>query len=468
MSKEYAITAPLAAVPLYIMIARPSGKRLALSCVMGAVLICAVGLVLSMRYGEIIGKPFDEYSRVYLEQLSRLSPDAVRNAYPLSVMNEAWLFFEYGVRWFIPYSGWMSINMRPAFPLSWTTFPQVLGVFGYVALVAGGFILVIRYRDWRALVGVAFLLPALLFMTEFVTVWVQDPFVLYRSYLWAIGVPGVVFFLAHGNSARALFAVGVAVGGLFMWQAIDRVLSLETPESAWSDAIVKLPDDPRSVGRWFPYLNRGAAYVESNKFALAMKDFEMSAALGDLGMGSMSLGSLLSASGRHQQALAAFDRAERERYNLYNLPFQRGLALLALGKPVEAYRNFEIAWSRNPPSPTRELTLLHLGRIALQQRNADDAVRLFQMLVSLDPGSKEGRYLLGMALITKNEHARAYEILDRLVKEEGKGPAFYGRALANYGLKRKAEALSDIETAVRLNPENPGLREWQAKIKAMP
>ena len=42
------------------------------------------------------------------------------------------------------------------------------------------------------------LLPALLFVTEFATVWVQDPFVLYRGYLWAIGIPGLVFFLFHG------------------------------------------------------------------------------------------------------------------------------------------------------------------------------------------------------------------------------------------------------------------------------
>ena len=62
----------------------------------------------------------------------------------------------------------------------------------------------------------------------------------------------------------------------------------------------------------------------------------------------------------------------------------------------------------------------------------------------------------------------AHELLDRLVKEDGQGGAYYGRALANYGLKRKPEALSDIETAIRLGPDNPNLREWQAKIRAMP
>jgi tetratricopeptide (TPR) repeat protein len=468
MSKEHAILAPLAALPIYIVVARPSGQRLAIISGVIAALVAAAAVVLSLRYGEIIGKPFDEYSRVYLTQLAKLSPDAVKHSFALSILNQAWLFFEYGVRWFLPYSGWMSINMRPPFPVSWATFPQVLGLFGYIAILAGGFLLVIRYRDWRALAGVSLLLPALLFATEFATVWVQDPFVLYRSYLWAIGIPGLVFIMVHGMSTQALAAISAAIAALFIWQGLDRVVSMETPVAAWTDAIEKLPRDPRSVGRWFPYLNRGSAYVEGNQFALAMRDFDNSAALGDMGMGALSLGSLLSASGRHQQALAAFDRAEKEGYDLYNLPFQRALALLATGKPLEARRQLEKTWAMNPPSPTRELTLLHLGRIAMQEGNPGEAIRVLRALQSIDPANKEGRLLLGMAFVTIRDYGHAFEVLDKLVAEGAKGPPHYARALANYGLKRKAEALADIETAIRLAPDNPNLREWQAKIKAMP
>ena len=100
------------------------------------------------------------------------------------------------------------------------------------------------------------------------TVWVQDPFVLYRSYLWAIGVPGLVFVFLHGTWPRALAVVGTIVGVLFAWQAIERVLSLSTPETAWTDAIVKLSSDPRAVGRWFPYLNRGSYYADHDQFVV--------------------------------------------------------------------------------------------------------------------------------------------------------------------------------------------------------
>ena len=470
LSKEYAILAPLAAAPIYILVARPSGRKLAILGVAGALAVALVGFTMWDRYGRMFAAPFDEYSRAYIAQLGSLNPDAAKHAYPLSILNESWLFFRYGFLWILPYEGWMSIALRPPFPITWTSFPQVLGPVGYAAVVAGGFLLVTRYRDWRALVGTSLLFAALLFPTEFATVWVQDPFVLYRSYLWAIGIPGLVFFVVHGPPARVLLPVGAVVAILLAWQSLDRVLSLDSTEHIWTDAIEKLPDDPRAVGRWFPYLNRGAEYAEHDRFDLAMRDFERSSALGDLGMGAVSLGSLLSAAGKHEEALKAFDLAQKQGYLSYdyNLALQRGLALLALGRPQDAYPYLEVARDREPPSPAREVVLLTIGKVGLQLGKRDQAVRDLEKLIAVDPRNREGRYLLGMAYVMKGDGQRAYAILDSLVRDDPNGRSYYARALANAALKRKAEALSDIDNAIRLWPDNPGLREWQAKIRQMP
>lgn len=468
LSKEHAILAPLAAVPLYIVVARPSRKRLAILGGVGAASILAAAALLSFRYGEILGKPFDEFSRVYLAQLARLDADALRRAWPLSIMNQAWLFFEYAFRWAVPWSGLMSINLRPPFPVRFLSFPQLLGIAGYLAVLGGGAWLMLRHRDWRALVGLCLLLPALLFATEFVTVWVQDPFVLYRSYLWAIGLPGLVFVLAHGAPPRLLLAIGVSLAAIFAWQGWDRVHSMSTPERAWTDAIAKLPNDPRAVGRWFPYLNRGADYVERDQLKDAMRDFEISAALGDQGMGTFNMGAVLASAGRHAQALAAFDLAQRQGYDLYNLPFQRGLSLLALGRHAEALKQFEDTRRFDPPSPTRELLWLGLGKSALQARRPGDAVEPLEKLVAAQPRNTEARYLLALAWIARGEAPRALAALDALVAEDPKGPVFYARALAHHALKRKAEALADIDRAIAADPRNPTLAQWRARIQAMP
>ncbi|HET9651475.1 MAG TPA: tetratricopeptide repeat protein [Usitatibacter sp.] len=468
MSKEYAILAPLAGLPIYILVKRPSAKQLAIVWAGGSLLVGAAAYGLWHRYGEILGKPFDEYSRVYLQQLARLDPGAEKHSFSLSILNEAYLFFHYGLRWVFPVAEWLSINLRPPFPLTWTSFPQVLGIFGYVGVVIGGFYLLLRYRDWRALLGISLLLPALLYPTEFSTVWVQDPFVLYRSYLWAIGIPGLVFFILHGPSARVVAIIGLIAATFLTWQSLDRVISLSTSESAWSDAIAKLPSDPRAVGRWFAYLNRGNAYVESNEFKLAMRDFERSAQLGDMGMGTFNTGALLAAAGRHAQALAAFDQAERMGYNLYNLPFQRGLSLQALNRPEEAAQQFGIAWNLNPPSPTRELLLLNIGRNAMQRGKPSEAVHALQLLLEKQPENREARQMLAMSLIMSNQHDSARALLDEMIGSKPSGAAYYARALANYGLKRKNEALSDIDNAIRLGPANANMQQWRAKILAMP
>lgn len=467
LSKEYAILAPLAAVPLFILAVRPSPRLIGVLGAAGALVVGAAAAGLWARYGEIIGKPFDELSHVYLAQLAALDPDAPKNAWPLSIVNQAWLFFHYGIRWVIPGSFWMSINLRPPFPVSFGTLPHILGVVGYLGVVAGGFWLLLRHRDWRALLGVSLLLPALLYATEFATVWVQDPFVLYRSYLWAIGIPGLVLVALHGTPMRVLLVIGLVGGVLLGWQSIDRVLSLATPERAWSDAIAKLPDDPRSVGRWFPYLNRGSAYVDNRRYNLAMQDFEASSRLGDMGTGTFNRGSLFAANGEHLNALASFQVAEQQGYNVYNLPVQRGLSLLALGNAAEAYEQFVRARAMNPPSPTRELLLLNMGRAAIQAGKPDEAVATLQQLLATEPRNAEGRYHLAMAHVMRKEHEKARVLLDGILAEGASARAHYTRALAHYGLGKKAEALADIDAAIRMGGESPHLAEWRAKIAAM-
>jgi hypothetical protein len=103
-------------VPVYIVVARPSRKRLAIGRSPPWRSSAAAAAALWTRFGYILGTPFDEYSRAYLAQLAALNPQAPRLAWPLSIINQCWLFFQYGLRWFFPVADWMSISIRPPFP----------------------------------------------------------------------------------------------------------------------------------------------------------------------------------------------------------------------------------------------------------------------------------------------------------------------------------------------------------------
>jgi tetratricopeptide (TPR) repeat protein len=467
LAKEHAMMAPLAALPVYILVARPAGRKLAVIGLAGAVLVALVGGLLAMHYGAIIAQPFDEHSKVYLAQLAALGGDVERNAYPLSLVNQSYLFFKYGLYWLVPYEGWMSIDMRPPFPLSLLTWPQTLGVLGYLAVLIGAMWLLIRRRDGLALVGLALLLPALLFATEFITVWVQDPFVLYRSYLWAIGIPGLVFFACHGLPSRALLVLGVVLAMLFGWQGWERVHSMSSPERVWSDAIAKLPDDARAVGRWFPYLNRAEDYLARDKLNDAYRDFLASSSLGDRGLGKYNIGAMLGMVGKYPESLSALDEAVAQGYDGFGVAYQRGVALHGLGRVPEAYAAFKSDLAKAPPE-MRVRILAAMGKSAMAMGKGAEALAHLTEARSLAPGSAAIEAELGMAYIVAGEHQKAYALFDGLLKTSPTAPVYYGRALASYGLKQKSQALADIEAALRLAPDNPGLLPWRAKIQAMP
>ncbi len=69
-SKEHAILAPLAAIPLFLLARRPTMKQLLPVAAAGVLLAGAAAALLALKYGEILGKPFDLWSQIYMRQLS--------------------------------------------------------------------------------------------------------------------------------------------------------------------------------------------------------------------------------------------------------------------------------------------------------------------------------------------------------------------------------------------------------------
>lgn len=390
-SKEHAVMAPIAAVPVLVLVARPGRRRLAYVGLACTLLLAATAILFSVHYGEIIGKPFDEYSKIYLEQLADMGPDVEENAYLLSIINQSYLFLKYGWQWLVPWGGWMSINLRPPFPVSVVGLPHILGVAGYLGIIAGGIFLLLRYRDLRALAGLSLLLPAILFVTEFSTVWVQDPYVLYRSYLWAIGLPGLILASFHGLPGRVILVLGVVLGGLFGLQAFERGYSLGTPLRVWNDAIAKLPDDERAVGRWFPYLNRAAIRLDDNRLEEAFRDFSASSRLGDHGMGMSNIGAMLGMVGKYAESLAALDKAREQGFEGVALDYQRGVALYGLGRYGEAYDAFAGAWNKVPPEGIRVRLQVAMARTAAAVGNLDAARVHFDQAIAIDPGNQAVR-----------------------------------------------------------------------------
>ena len=477
LSKEHAVMVAAMAVPLYIHVRRPSWKTVATIAGASTALIAVAAVVFFGIYGDLIGKLFDQRSLDFAQQLERLSPGITQRMYPLSILNEAALFFAYGFLWFAPNVMWMSVDMRPAFPLSYMAFPQVLGVVGYVGLWIAALWAVLRRRGALSLAGVALMFPLLLYATEFATVWVQDPFVLYRSYLWAVAVPVLVAIVLTGFQPKTIYVIGCAIGLVFTVLAFERVQSLRDDHTAWGDAAEKidLKAPASAVGRWQPFLNLGAYHLDRGSLGEAQRSFATAEALGSLhGSARFNLGVALQQEKKHAQALTTFAEAEKQGFSGQSLHYHRGESAFALGQFALAFDSF----SQGLTSAAEGLTGKEMDRIreTMRMRRAeaaigagryDDAIGDFNALLKASPQNRRLALGLGMALVGKGDTQAAIAQFDQIIASTpNAAAAYYGRAMAHNTAKRRDDSLKDLDRAIALDPRNAQYQQVRAQLAA--
>ncbi len=465
LSKEQAALTVAMAAPLYVYVCRPSLKKIALvSAATAVVLALAVGAVLSI-YGNLVGHLIDSQSAAYLKQLQAISPDVGGKIYGLSILNQAALFFVYGSLWVIPYVGAMSVDMRPAFPLSYGSALPLLGALAYVVLLAASIWAVLRKDGVLRLAALCLLFPLLWFFTEFATVWLQDPLVLYRSYLWAVGIPGLIAIVLTGFRPRTIYLIGVVLALVFSGLVIERVMSMESPETVWEDAASKvdLKAPANAVGRHRPYLNLGTERMSRGRFAQAERDFMTAEALNDLnGNARFSIGVAQLQQKKYADAIRSFKAAQDEGYKGQTLWYQRAEAYAALGHPKEAFDAYGEALKTgrsdvNDGEGARQLIeQVHLRRAetGMAIRRYDDAVNDYEAVLKTSPQNSRAMVGLAMALTGKGHAAQAKTQMDTLIAKAPSGPAYYARAMAELGMNDKDSALKDLDLAAKADPAN--------------
>jgi tetratricopeptide (TPR) repeat protein len=468
LSKEHAFLMAGLIFPLYVFLVRPGWQRASAIFALAITLLAVAAAVLLNLYPDMVGQIFDDASRELAGQLEKQRPGALGQIYALSVLNEASLFFYYGALWLLPYVGWMSIDMHPPFPLTLTSMPHVLGAIAYLVLLVAAVVAVVRKSDAWGFVGLCLLFPLVLFWTEFATVWVQDPFVLYRSYLWAIPIPALVALVLTGFSPGTLYKFAAVLALALGTLTAERVLSMRNAQTVWTDAIDKsgVPGAANAVGRSRPFMNRGMDHLKRFELELGMKDFNMAQALGaQKGEALFAMGMTQHAMERPTEALQFLQKAEAAGYSENLLHFHRGESQYALGRMADAMASYTKALaSPLAPVPT-EQARAHSAEAAMRLERFSDAKTNFELLLKGQP--KQPRYLMGLGLarLGLKDAAGALETFELLMLEKPDALAFYGRALAQYNLGNKTAAQEDIARAAQLDPGNAVYKQVQESIK---
>lgn len=226
-SKEHAIT--LVGIYFLVVYLMTNQWKLALKeRIFPLTAIFLIALMIVFTKKGIIGTVYE------LEAVNMLGAQAGPFAYPYSVITQCTLFFKYIFLWILPQTAWMSIDMREPFARSFLSW-QMLGFIAFLAWGGVGAYLLSK-RGHKGLVGLAMLFPWMLFAPELSSVRIQEPFVLYRSYLWMGGLFLALPVILNGVGKKSILALSLVIGATLFMLSMERLATLSHPVLIWNDA----------------------------------------------------------------------------------------------------------------------------------------------------------------------------------------------------------------------------------------
>jgi tetratricopeptide (TPR) repeat protein len=274
-SKEHAVML-IAVLPLLTILLHPDWRnQLRQQLGVFAALAAIAGFAVLSHKG-ILGSVYEINGGEMLAQTD------AKLSYPLSVLTQMGLFFKYLMLWLLPNPAWMSIDMREPFASEIAPL-HILSALAYLAWGASGFWLLLKRgsqdHGHLALLGFAMLFPWLLFMTEFSTVRIQESFVLYRSYLWAVGALVALPWAIQRLPVRAVIAMAVLGVVVLFPLSMERLATLSHPVLLWEDAKKLLAGRNDLPGASRIYYNLGTEYIKIDRPDKAIPELKLAAEL---------------------------------------------------------------------------------------------------------------------------------------------------------------------------------------------
>ncbi|MBI1174512.1 MAG: hypothetical protein GC139_04500 [Sideroxydans sp.] len=322
-SKEHVVMLPAVMLALTLLLTRPSidlFKRL-----WGVYAACAlIALFVTFQKLGLLGAVYEINAPIMLEKVE------IQNAYPLSVLTQCYLFFKYWFLWLLPNPAWMSVDMREPFAESILS-PYLLALVVFLAYGATGIKFLLKRGEW-GLLGFAMLFPWLLFATEFSTVRIQESFVLYRSYLWMIGIfaalPLVTVRFHISRVFMGMLLLAVMLAGL----SVNRLTTFANPLLLWDDALALVKEKHELPGVARIYFNHGKYLADIGHHQEALADYKVAAELSPTiyyyhygaATGYMN-------TAHYPEAIAEFNKVLKEEPGFSRAYYGRGVAELKMG-----------------------------------------------------------------------------------------------------------------------------------------
>jgi protein O-mannosyl-transferase len=329
-SKEHSITAPGVALALTFLIRKPSlglFRQIAPYFILSALI--AATLLLSVK--GMLGHAYEPNAVGILDLSAKKQGLAeLPNTHLLSILTQSSLFFKYLWLWLLPNPTWMSVDMREPFATSFLSWPHTVGMIAFLTYPCAAVWMLLK-QGKMGLLGFALLFPWILFLTEFSTVRIQEPFVLYRSYLWIPGLFAALPVVFGWLAPRKIFILLSVVGLLLIPLTLNRLNTFSATLLLWDDAEKLVRNKPNVFGAERIYYNRGTELGQLKRYEEAIADFSRAIEIFPLDIVYGNRATAYFFLGKYQQALRDFDRAIALNPDNANSYYGRAMTYRTLG-----------------------------------------------------------------------------------------------------------------------------------------
>jgi tetratricopeptide (TPR) repeat protein len=240
---------------------------------------------------------------------------------------------------------------------------------------------------------------------------VQEPFVLYRSYLWMSGLPAIVPMLTGILAPRWRTGVMALACMLLVVPARNRLDSFSSSLKLWDDTISKNTDlNAPYVER--PYIDRGIVHFQAGRLEAARADFERAVELNPRSPGAhLVRGTLRLRSGALNEALEDINLAIALDSRYADAYDKRCLVTMLLGSPAKAIADCEKAVALDPRSYG---AWMNTGAVYRALGRTADATASYRRAFELRPAEPLANYHYGMLLIgsgRRDETVRGHMVI---------------------------------------------------------
>jgi len=235
-------------------------------------------------------------------------------------------------------------------------------------------------------------------LTEMSVVRVQEPMVLYRSYLWMSALPAALPLLLTRIPLKWACIGGTILCAMLMVASHNRLATFASPLHLWDDAV------RHNQGSTAPlversYHNRGFAHLHAKRYAEALADFSTAIKINPLDANAwLGRGTLYTRTGSHARAIDDLNRALEIDPRYAEAYAKRCFVRMIQGDPALALTDCEKAVAL---SPRHRDALTNRGVVYAALNRINDAAESYRRALEVDAANADAHYNFGVLYLVQ-------------------------------------------------------------------